>query len=1502
MSRIFISHSSENNAAALALTMWLKAKGWSDYFLDIDINRGIAPGERWMAALAAAVDRCEAVLFLVSPAWRASKYCFAEFYQAKNLGKRIIGIIIEPIPLSELPEQMTSEWQICDLTDSHDLVSFNVCHPPIVPKCVVKFPRIGLEVLQHGLERAGLDASTFIWPPQQDPQRSPYPGLRALDDEDAAVFFGRDAFIVRAIDQLRLLRERGIEHIFVIIGASGAGKSSFLRAGLLPRLKRDVDHFVVLPPVRPQRAVISGSHGLIASLQNAFNTFGQSISRADLELELTNTGLTEILRRITIAASKGRPTIHSINPTLIIPIDQSEELYSSEGDVEARQFLSLIDSLRHHLIASPSSENKMLKVILVLTIRSDSLPKLQTDGALQALTPVFFSLPAMPIAEFKEVINGPAKRHTEAVKPLTINPKLIERMTDKAKGADALPLLALTLEWLYREFTTSEGTQIGLEEYNRLGGERRVIDMAVKHAFENPGNEPTIPTSLEEQERLLLSIFPHIATVDPDTGERKRRVTERDKLRSKIPQADAMVSRLIEQRLLLSDIRSAKDNGKHVEVVEVAHEALLRQWETLQHWLKELSADLVAAESLRRFVNDWLHEKDDDVLLLHTGYRLEAAEALLANERLKERFDSDDHAYVTACRKRQRRLTQEHEEQLQQIAQQQSARARLQKRVSWLITTATIIVFGLSAWIIVQLREINLQTSQLLASGAEAAAEAKLYDRALRLGVLAMKSSWLHQPHPTAAPTLARAADGSMLHALIVGDKFSQDCKRFVVTSAEMMQVFDVESGKPIGKAMENDNPITHAYFSPDMKRVVGTWKFSQKTRETKIWDVETGKHLFNPFRFKFSQFSKFTPDGKRVLTKPLHLQVFNLETGEPFGMPIKGSGNFENAMISPNGVRVVTKFGNLFQVWDVVTGKPVGEPIKDDSGYSSRANFSLDSKRVFIISENVAYILNAITGKPLVQLKLNSLILSANFSPDGKLLKTTESGGFSEGSTSQVWDVESGEPSGVQIKHGNATFSQFSLNGKRLITSSMRKNKVQIWDTEMGKPIGEEPEHDGYLGPPKFTPDGKRVVTASENVARDFDVETGMQVGEALNHDADIRYVNFSTDGHSVVTSTYDGISLIWDIESSKNISKQIKYDDQVGIINFSPDGKKVITTSKNKAWILDVDTGDYLGIPMNHESLVESAKFSPDGKLIVTTSLDGVVRIWDAKTGMPVSKLMNHDFTVFSADFSLNANHVLTLSSNQAQVWEVETGKPLGKPITYDFAINSAKFSPDGKHVVTTTGNMAQIRHLHTGESIAEPIMHEDYIESVNFSPNGMTMITSSQDNTAQIWDVESGKPIGEPMNHDSDVYSAIFNSNGNLVIIESLDGTVQVWSAETGEAVGKPMKHDFLVETANFCPDGNYVVTQSVDNTLRVWDVDKGYTVKKPMMNNSDVNFTSISPDGSRGITMSSGIVQVWNVETGKKINGPMRNESEVIYTNFSRYGRYVLTASKNNTAQV
>src|SRR5262245_8727871 len=117
MARIFLSHSSGNNAEAVALRDWLVSQGWDDLFLDLDPERGLKAGERWQAALKQAAERCELVIFLVSPEWAASKWCLAEFLLAKNLNKRVFGVIVEPTPFDDLPTELTAEWQLVDLTD-----------------------------------------------------------------------------------------------------------------------------------------------------------------------------------------------------------------------------------------------------------------------------------------------------------------------------------------------------------------------------------------------------------------------------------------------------------------------------------------------------------------------------------------------------------------------------------------------------------------------------------------------------------------------------------------------------------------------------------------------------------------------------------------------------------------------------------------------------------------------------------------------------------------------------------------------------------------------------------------------------------------------------------------------------------------------------------------------------------------------------------------------------------------------------------------------------------------------------------------------------------------------------------------------------------------------------------------------------------------------------------------------------------------------------------------
>ena len=309
MSRIFLSHSSKDNFEAIALRDWLASEGWNDVFLDLDPERGIAAGQRWERALHDAASRCEAVIFLVSANWLASGWCTKEYALARGLNKKLFAVLIDSTKtIGSLPAELNGVWQIVDLVHGQDLRLFPVRLPGSDEERHVGYSRDGLLRLKRGLEKAGLDPKFFAWPPEGEPDRPPYRGLKPQEAADAGIFFGRDAPIVEAIDRLRGLRVAAPPRLMAILGASGAGKSSFLRAGLLPRLKRDDTQFIPLPVIRPERAALTGETGLV----NALAAILPAHSRADLRAA-TQAGagalrplLAELVRGDGSATGRGR--------------------------------------------------------------------------------------------------------------------------------------------------------------------------------------------------------------------------------------------------------------------------------------------------------------------------------------------------------------------------------------------------------------------------------------------------------------------------------------------------------------------------------------------------------------------------------------------------------------------------------------------------------------------------------------------------------------------------------------------------------------------------------------------------------------------------------------------------------------------------------------------------------------------------------------------------------------------------------------------------------------------------------------------------------------------------------------------------------------------------------------------------------------------------------------------------------------------------------------------
>ena len=728
-----MSHSSQDDRQAVALKKWLSEQRpelANEIFLDIDPETGLRLGEHWKAGLFTSNSRCEHVICLLSRGWEASAECRTEYRTAEGLGKRILVARLEDLGDGDI----TSQWQRCDLFAEGPQTEIKLAGGP-----PIRFNTAALDRLKKAIEGSGFGPESFAWPPQRDPERAPYRGWEPFEDIDAGVFFGRESALAEGLDELRKMRFRllatlsGIKSLFVVLGPSGSGKSSFLRAGLIPRLQRDDRRFLVLGIMRPERHPLTGEDGFAAAIHGARRDLGLTrpslgaIKKAclgdadqvcELLVELRDTAAARLIEMAdgtdTVGHAATQADDESSAPTLVLPLDQAEELFAAEAGQQADQFLALVADLIGRLNATETG------LIVAATIRTDRYEAMQNHQALADIDTVLFDeLKPMPREEFKDVITGPAARATEGGVRLEVDPKLVTRLLgDAGEGADTLPLLALTLNRLYHDY--ADTGQLTLADYEAMGGMRDVVDNEIEQILDDSPHDRA-----DALEMLRAAFIPWLATINPDNNEAMRRVARQ----SELPDTGGLIDAMIDKRLLVRDQRDGE------VVVEVALESLLRQWDDLDGWLREERQNLKTVDDIERSATAWeLHDHDPAWLL--PGTRLVDAENLAATPGFKKRL-AGAHAYLAACREAEdQRLAAEeerreaevrHAQERQQVAEAHNATLRKQSRVLRAVLAATAIaaVVAVVGGVIAAVARSEAQNRFREATGLRLAAEAQ---------------------------------------------------------------------------------------------------------------------------------------------------------------------------------------------------------------------------------------------------------------------------------------------------------------------------------------------------------------------------------------------------------------------------------------------------------------------------------------------------------------------------------------------------------------------------------------------------------------------------------------------------------------------------------------------------------------------------------------------------------------------------------------------------------
>ncbi|HET7384913.1 MAG TPA: TIR domain-containing protein [Pseudolabrys sp.] len=448
---------------------------------------------------------------------------------------------------------------------------------------------------------------------------------------------------------------------------------------------------------------------------------------------------------------------------------------------------------------------------------------------------------------------------------------------------------------------------------------------------------------------------------------------------------------------------------------------------------------------------------------------------------------------------------------------------------------------------------------------------------------------------------------------------------------------------------------------------------------------------------------------------------------------------------------------------------------------------------------------------------------------------------------------------------------------------------------------------HKNSLWGASFSPDGRRIVTASEdNTARVWDAQTGEAIHILEGHTGSVRAAAFSPDGRRVVTASTDHTARVWNLETGKQ-SAIIEHGAPVRSATFSPDGRSVVTASDDKtARVWDARTGEQVAILMGHTAPVRVAVFSPNGRYVLTASDDSSARFWDAETGNVIHVLEGHTKSVRGAVFSADGEHAVTTSLDRtARLWDMETGRQ-SAILEHGEVVWSAAFSPDGRRVVTASDdNTARVWDAQKGAQIVVLKGHGRPVQSAVFSPNGRIIVTASDDNTAGIWNAGSGKLETILRGHLSEVRSAAFSPDGQYVLTASRDTTARLWSVEPEKSTQMTVlaAHIGLVRSAVFSPDGRRVLTVSDANTVLLWDANAGQQIAAFATHSAILGRAAFSPDGRLVAVPDGNTVVVRDANTGKKEDPVLQGHSAPVWSAaFSPDGRRIVTASDDQTARV
>jgi len=1136
VARVFISHSSTDLAAARTVADWMEAAGHT-VFLSGDLRAGIVVGEAWVERLFAELARADALLTLVTAAFRRSEWCAAEVGAARATGLLVLPVQADPNVVSPLLPAETTQWAVLDGDG-----------------------RAAREQLLEALRRLdGADSSV-------EGTEVVYPGLAPFTTGQARMFFGRAEETRRLADRLRVPPGPDGGGLVPVVGPSGSGKSSMVRAGLVPLLAADRDWLVLAPlvPAALPGADPTGELTRLLAAEGQARRLGWSAGQVAAALARPG-GLTGLVTDLLAAASAR---------WMLLVIDQAEELLTHTGEEDRRRFAGLV------------WEATGGRVRALATIRSDYLDLLLLLAADTGL-PVREVFPVAPLRRdlLPLVVTGPARRAV-----ISVDEELLARLVADTGTGEGMPLLAFTLAELADG--VGRGGALSAERYERLGGVQgaliRQADRALAAATVADGVDDT----------AVLATLLRLVTVDAH-GQVTR---SRAYLEDFGPAARAQLSVFVEHRILTThtDTERGEEDRTGRALVDIVHEQVLTSWPRLRQAIANQTDSLRLRSALTDAAELWDREKRPAGHLWDHERTDAARRAVdpLGLTPAAQAFLAASAAHAAALRARRRRIAVIAFTTLLILLAGTSIAAGL--ALSETRTAATQKNAAVAAKRTAITRQLLAQADSLRAADPRTALQLDVAADRIHPGVdtrdavaTALTAGYRSSLPGLAGPvySMAFSPDGRILAAgghdhmvrlwdttnpaaprplgqhltdpdSVLAVAFSPAGRILAVGGySAMVHLWDMTNPaatRPLGQPLTglHDAVSSVAFSSNGLTLAVGSYD-----RTVHLWDMTNpaaprplGQPLTGPTDLVSSV--AFSPDG-RTLAAGSHDHLVHLwdttdpAAPRPLGQPLTGPTDLVSSVaFSPDGRTLAAgSYDHLVHLWDTTdpaAPRPLGQPLTGPTEAVSSVAFSPDGRtlaagdrsgevRLWDITDRSA---PRLVGRPLAG--ATNIVRSLVFSPDSHTLAAGR-----DGQTVTLWDMS--DPTKALRRLGQPSTSltdsifsvAFSPDGQTLAAGSS-DHTVNLWtvtNPREPRPLGQPLT--GLTGPASsvaFSPDGRTLAAGSyDHTVRLWDAATPAAphpLGQPLTGPTGpVLSVAFSPNGRTLAASGPLDPVRLWDM-----------------------------------------------------------------------------------------------------------------------------------------------------------------------------------------------------------------------------------------------------------------------------------------------------------------------------------------------------------------------------------